>query len=85
MAAPIVKLKGNTVSLGSTATNISTASLLRLYNNTASSVTISLYNSDTVSIGSVVLGNNQVLFLEKDPTDVVNSSATIPCSAIAFR
>lgn len=82
----IVKLKASTIGLSTTANTVDGANLVRLYNNSSSTSTVNQYDSSNNTIGSIDIANNAVVFLEKNPTDQINTtSGTISAVSIAFR
>ena len=85
MITKIVGSETNTETSAGSATSISSATCVRLYNNTAGIVTVGINTS--VGIGTTnffTLPPNTVEFLSKNPTDVIWSSTAIKANKVAF-
>lgn len=81
MAEP-VKLIGSEIAL-STANTVGSASLVRLYNNTAAAVLITRANTGG-TIGTVTLASGAVEYYSKVPTDTFASNVAIRAVSVAF-
>ena len=81
MAEPI-KLIGSEIAL-STANTVSSASLVRLFNNTAGAVVITRANT-AGTIGTCTLGAGGVEYYAKVSTDTLASNIAIRATSVAF-
>ena len=81
--AEMVKLMGTEIAL-STANTVGTAAVVRLYNNTAGAVLITLANTGG-TIGTCTLGAGAVEYHQKTPTDTLASNAAIRAAKVAFN
>jgi hypothetical protein len=85
MITKIVATEVNTPTTAGTASSISSASCVRLYNNTAGIVTVGI--STLVGAASTTyfaLPANTVEFLTKPASDVIWSSTAIKANKVAF-
>jgi hypothetical protein len=81
--AATVKLLSSEIALSSTANNISLASVVRCYNNTAAQVTMTRAFANTTTIGTCTLASGAVEFYIKSPTDTIACSGTIRAVSVA--
>ena len=73
--ASTIKLKGAEAAITTTATNFSSASVIRLHNTNASTARlITLTTTGDVAIGTFTLLAGEVVNLQKDPTDKIESA-----------
>lgn len=85
---PITKIVATEVNTGTTAgtaSSISDATCVRLYNNTAGIVTVgvsTLVGAATTNYFAIPAGS--VEFLQKPPSDVIWTSAAIKANKVAF-
>jgi hypothetical protein len=77
----IIKIKGATVAV-TTANNVNTATLLRIY--AADIATITQATAEAVAIGTFTMPAGSVSWLEKDATDTVASTASVSCTPVAY-
>ena len=59
----------------SSPSNVNTATVVRLYNTHTGAIVITRKNSDGDTIGSFSALNDQVVFVEKDPTDTLTAAS----------
>ena len=70
MVTPIITVLGSEQSV-TTATALSGAKLLRIYNAQATDVVVTITTSADVTVGTITVPTKQVLFLDKNPTDKI--------------
>lgn len=85
MITKIVTTQVNTATSAGTATSITDATCVRLYNNTAGIVTVGV----STIVGAATtnyfeLPGGSVEFLAKSPSDVIWSTTTIRANKVAF-
>jgi hypothetical protein len=81
MADRIIKLVGQEFAL-STATSANGAQLLRLRNDTAAVVTITVANG--VTTGTLTVAVGEVVYIRKVTSETIAASAAIKAVAVAF-
>ena len=85
----IIKLKGTQAAAptgSGTATNLSKATCVRLFNDGTSNRTVTLEQSDGTDIGTFTLLGNSVQFVEKDPTDeIFAANASVLLTPVAYK
>ncbi len=59
----------------SSASNVNKATVVRLFNNHSTNLVITQKDSDGNTIGSFAAANGKVFFLEKSPTDTLESGS----------
>ena len=59
----------------SSASNVNTATVVRLYNGHSAAVVVTRKDSGGTTIGSFSAVNGQVIFVEKDPTDTLTAAS----------
>ena len=79
----MVKLMGSEIAL-STANTVGTAAVVRLFNNTAGAVLVTLANTGG-TIGTVTLASGAVEYHQKAPADTLASNAAIRAVKVAFN
>jgi hypothetical protein len=79
----IIKLIGEEKTL-SVADDVDLARVVRLFNNSGNTVLITRRDEINNTIGSCTLDNNEIVILEKNPTDTIESSANVLASSIAY-
>lgn len=79
----MIKLLGSEIAL-STANTVGTASVVRVYNNTAGAVLITLANTGG-TIGTCTLGAGGVEYYQKAPTDTLTSNTAVRATKVAFN
>ena len=70
------------------ATNVSNATVVRVYNGHSAAVVITRSNSSDTTIGSLTVKNGETVVLEKEPTDKLITSAgttSVKAVKVAFR
>lgn len=81
----VVDTEVSTPTTVGTASSIGSASLVRLYNNQASAVIVSISTSvGAATTVSFTMHQSTVEFLQKLPTDVIYTSAAIKATKVAF-
>ena len=70
------------------ATNVSNATVVRVYNGHSDAVVITRSDSSDNTIGSLTVKNGETVLLEKEPTDKLITSAgttSVKAVKVAFR
>ena len=80
--AEMVKILSSEIAL-STANTVSTASVVRVYNNTAGAVLITRSNGST--LGTVTLAAGEVIYLQKGSAETLASNAAVRGVSVAFN
>ena len=70
----LIKVLAAETNLGS-ATNVGSATVVRLLNNQNSAAAVTRKDSGGTTIGSFSAVNGQVIFVEKDPTDTLTAAS----------
>jgi len=78
----IIKVKGSAVDV-TTASTVSSATLVRCF--AASAATVTVADSDTNTLGTFKMPANSVEYLEKSASDTIASSATLSCTPVAYK
>ena len=78
-----MKILGTESNLGSP-TNISNASVVRVYNSNASNILVTQKDSGGTVKGSFLAATGKVLYCEKDFTDTLEGSSDIKVTRVAF-
>ena len=81
--AEIVKLLGSEIAL-STANTVGTASVVRIYNNTAGAVLITRAASGS-TVGTLTMGAGEIIYLQKASSDTLASNAAVRAVSVAFN
>lgn len=81
--AEMVKLLGTEIAL-STANTVGTASVVRVHNNTAGAVLITLANTGG-TIGTCTLGVGATEYYQKAPADTLAANAAVRAAKVAFN
>ena len=85
----IRKLKGTQAAAptgSGTATNLSKATCVRLFNDGTSNRTVTLEQSDGTDIGTFNMAANTTEYLEKDPTDqIFAGSADVKLTSVTLK
>ena len=71
----------------SSASNVSTATVVRLFNNHSAAIAITRKNSGGTTIGSLTVKTKESVLLEKDSTDTLTASsngASVLVAKIAY-
>ncbi len=71
MLTKVLAAEGNL----SSASNVNTATVVRLYNGHSAAVVITRKDSGGTTIGSCTAVNGQVIFLEKDASDTLTAAS----------
>ena len=78
-----MKVLSAETTLGS-ATNISKASVVRLYNSDSSAIVVTKKDSGGTTIGSFTIGSGKVVYCEKGYTDTLEGGAAVKASQVAY-
>lgn len=78
----MVKIIGTEIAL-STANTVGSASVVRVYNNTAGAVLVTRSNGST--LGTVTLGVGEIIYLQKSPADTLASNAAVRAVSVSFN
>ena len=70
----LIKVLAAETNLGS-ATNVGSATVVRLLNNQNSAAAVTRKDSGGTTIGSLTADNGKVIYLEKDPTDTLTAAS----------
>jgi len=79
----IIKVKGTATDV-TTATTLSNATFMRVLASTGTP-TVTIKDSEGTTKGSFVMVTNVTEYVEKDPTDTIEASSTVSCTAISYR
>lgn len=80
--AETIKLIASEIAL-STANTVGSASLVRVFNNTAGAVVVTTANASG-TIGTCTVGSNTVEYFIKQPTDTIASNVAVRAVSVAF-
>jgi hypothetical protein len=78
----LIKLLASETTLTS-ATNVSTATVVRVH-NTGSAAVVTRKDSEGVTIGTVTLAENEVVYFEKEPSDTLEGGAGFKVVKVAY-
>lgn len=78
----IIKVKGSAVDV-TTASNVSSATLVRCFAATAATVTIA--DSSANTLGTFKMPAGGVEIIEKAATDTIASTATLSCTPVSYK
>ena len=78
----IIKVKGSAVDV-TTASNVSSATLVRCF--AASAATVTIANSDTDTIGTFKMPPGGVEIIANSATDTIASTATLRCTPVSYK
>jgi hypothetical protein len=78
----IVKLLGSETDL-TTATNVGLATVVRV-NNTGSAAVITRKDSTGVTIGTVTISANEIVYLEKEASDTLEGGVAFKVVKVAY-
>lgn len=87
MSTPIIKLLTSQITLGTTANTVSLARAVRVYNDNITTALITRKDAGGNTLGTVSMTTKDVLILDKDSTDTLesNSASGVVAVSIAFR
>lgn len=81
----VIETQISTPTTAGTATSVSSATCVRLCNDTAGEITVSISTSvGAATTNSFTLPRYNVEFLQKAPTDVLYTSSTIKANKVGF-
>ena len=81
--AIIVELKSEEATVNATASSVSSNQLLRVY--APSGGLITMRDSANNILGSTTLATGGELYLEKEPSDTIESDTNVQVTAVAFK
>ena len=79
----LIKVLAAETNLGS-ATNVGSATVVRLLNNQNSAAAVTRKDSGGTTIGSFTMAGNESAFVEKDPSDTLEGGASILAAKVAY-
>ena len=82
MSDRIIKLLGTEAAL-STATTLSNAQLVRVFNDTAGAVLITVADNGT-TIGTVTVKAGEIIFVRKKSAETIAAGAAVKAVSVAF-
>ena len=68
----------------SSASNVNTATVVRLFNNHSAALVITRKDSGGTTIGSFTMAGNESAFVEKDPSDTLEGGSNILAAKVAY-
>ena len=81
----LIKLLGSETTL-TTATNVGSATVVRVYNSDTAGVITQKNNADpAVTLGTITLAAGEVAFIEKDSTDTLEGCAKFKAVKVAYK
>lgn len=84
MVSPIIKLLGTESSVNSSGNTFNGNPLIRVYNNNASDVVISVVDADNATTGSFTLRSYETAFVRKMPAEKVCAATACKMVPVAF-
>jgi hypothetical protein len=84
MVSTILKVLAQEAAVGTGGNNFSGMSLIRVYNNTASDVSVLVKDADSNTTGSFTLRSYETAFVRKLPAENIFGSATIRMVPVSF-
>jgi|LauGreDrversion2_6_1035139.scaffolds.fasta_scaffold19045_2 hypothetical protein len=84
MVSTILKVLGEEAAVGTVGNNFNGKTLIRVYNNTASDVSVLVKDAAVVTTGSFTLRSYETAFVTKLPAESIFGSATIRMVPVAF-
>ena len=84
MVSTSLKVLGEEAAVGTGGNNFSGKTLIRVYNNTASDVSVLVKDADANITGSFTLRSYETVFVTKLPAENIFGSATIRMVPVAF-
>lgn len=79
----LVKMLSTEISL-STADNVSSASIVRVYNDSGADVLITRATAGAVTIGTATAPAGAIMFIEKSPTDTLAAGSAVKATSVAY-
>lgn len=79
----IVKILGTEVSLSSASSTISTATVVRIFNNGATSL-LTVKDGAGTTIGSTTIAGGGVIFITKPSSGTITSATAVLATPVAF-
>lgn len=84
MVSPIIKLLATETSVNSSGSTFNGNQLIRVYNNNASDVLISVIDAGATTTGSFTLRSYETAYVRKTPAEKVAAATACKMVAIAF-
>ena len=84
MVSTILKVLGEEAAVGTGGNNFNGSTLIRVYNNTASDVSVLVKDAAVVTTGSFTLRSYETVFVRKMPAESIFGSATIRMVPVSF-
>lgn len=84
MVSPILKVLAAESSVGTAGSDFNGNQLIRIYNNTASDVVITIKDAGANTTGSFTLKTYTEAFVRKLPAESISAAATVKMVPIAF-
>jgi hypothetical protein len=84
MVSTILKVLAQESAVGTGGENFNGNTLIRVYNNTASDVSVLVKDAAVVTTGSFTLRSYETVFVRKLPAENIFSTATIRMVPVAF-
>lgn len=84
MVATIIQVLGSESSVTSSGSDFSGNQLIRVYNNNASDVVISLLAADSSTVGTFTLHSYETAYVRKSPTQKVAAATACKMTPVAF-
>lgn len=81
--AEIVKVLSTEIAL-TTANTVSAASVVRVLNNNGGAALITRTDSNATVIGTLTVNANEVIYLQKSPSDTFTSNVSVRATSISF-
>lgn len=81
--AEIVKVLGSEIAL-STANTVGTASVVRVYNNTAGAVLVTRANTGG-TVGTLTMGAGEIVYLQKVSSDTLAANIAVRAVSVSFN
>lgn len=82
--AEIVKVLGSEAAL-STASNVGSASVVRILNNNAGLALVTRANSSGTTIGTITLAAGEIVYLQKVSSDTLASNVAVRAVSVSFN
>jgi len=80
----IIKVRGNAITF-TTANTVSDSTVVRVYAEAASNVTITSANTELSYSGTFTIPAGGVEFVVKQPADTIAGTTTLSCTPVAIR
>jgi hypothetical protein len=84
MVSPIIKLLGTEASVNASGSTFNGNQLIRVFNNNATDVVISVIDAGAVTTGSFTLRAYETAYVRKMPAEKVSAATACKMVAVAF-